>query len=103
MWNPFKKDPVVNQAEDDSEKELEVSSRMNYGNGSAVSRYVSGQYDNADRLHQIYCDFGYPQDLGFNEFWNMYARFGMAKTVVETIVKVCWVTQTDRDWETAEP
>lgn len=59
--------------------------------GSAVSRYLSGGYDFADRLHQIYCDFGYPDQLDFNNFWNMYRRFGMAKIVADYYPELCWV------------
>jgi len=52
---------------------------------------VSGGYDNADTMHQIYEDFGYPNSIGFEGFWNMYRRFGLAKAVVDMLVDLTWV------------
>ena len=52
---------------------------------------LSGGYDNADTLHQIYDDFGYPQTLTFSNFWNMYRRFGVATAVAEIPVDFCWL------------
>lgn len=60
------------------------------GFGNSASRYLSGGYDHSDRLHQIFEDFGYPEQLSFNNFWNMYRRFGVAKTVVNTMPNMCW-------------
>lgn len=51
----------------------------------------TGGYDNADTMHNIYEDFGYPQALDFNHYWNMYRRFGVAKAVVELPVDLTWV------------
>lgn len=53
---------------------------------------LSGGYDMADTLHNVYLDYGYPANLTFSNFWNMYRRFGVAKQVVESPVNICWST-----------
>lgn len=55
------------------------------------SAIYSGGYDDADSMHQIYEDFGYPERLTFENFWNMYRRFGVAKGVVDILVDLTWV------------
>lgn len=57
-----------------------------------INAAISGGYDYADTLHNIYLDFGYPAKLTFNNYWNMYRRFGIAKNVVELPVDTGWVT-----------
>lgn len=51
----------------------------------------SGNYDQADTLHQIYEDFGYPDQLTFNNYWNMYRRFGVARSVCDIPVDFTWL------------
>jgi hypothetical protein len=58
---------------------------------SRIGELISGGYDFADTLHNIYLDFGYPQTLTFSNFWNMYRRFGIAKNVVELPADVTWM------------
>lgn len=70
------------------------------GNDAANSRelrqrmaaVMSGGYDFADTLHNVFLDFGYPMSLKFSNFWNMYRRFGVAKNVVELPVDTGWMT-----------
>ncbi len=57
-----------------------------------IAAAVSGGYDFADTLHNIYLDFGYPASLDFDNYWNMYRRFGIAKNVVELPVDTGWMT-----------
>ena len=57
-----------------------------------LASIISGGYDSADTLHNIYLDFGYPGTLRFTNFWNMYRRFGIAKNVVELIPDHGWAT-----------
>lgn len=57
-----------------------------------MSTIMSGGYDGADTLHNVYLDFGYPLTLTFSNFWNMYRRFGIAKNVVELPVNTGWTT-----------
>ena len=55
------------------------------------SSIYTGQYDNADTMHNIYKDFGYPETVTFSNLWNMYRRFGVAKGVVDILVDLTWV------------
>lgn len=54
---------------------------------------MSGSYDNADTLHNVYLDFGYPEQLEFANYWNMYRRFGIAKAIVETYPDLGWMEE----------
>lgn len=56
-----------------------------------IASAVSGGYDFADTLHNIYLDFGYPLHLEFFNFWNMYRRFGIARRVVELYPDQTWL------------
>lgn len=51
---------------------------------------ISGGYDFADTLHNIYLDYGYPAQLSFGNFWNMYRRFGVATRAVEIYPDYTW-------------
>lgn len=55
-----------------------------------IASAISGGYDFADTLHSIYLDYGYPLDLSFFNFWNMYRRFGVARRVVELYPDQTW-------------
>jgi hypothetical protein len=55
-----------------------------------MSALMSGGYDFADTLHNIFIDFGYPDKLSFSNFYNMYRRFGIAKSVVEIYPGMGW-------------
>lgn len=56
-----------------------------------IAAAISGGYDFADTLHNIYLDFGYPLSLTFFNFWNMYRRFGIARRVVELYPDQTWL------------
>jgi len=56
-----------------------------------MATLMSGGYDFADTLHNVYCDYGYPAQITFSQFWNMYRRFGIAKNVVETYPELGWM------------
>jgi len=56
-----------------------------------LSRGISGGYDGADTMHNVYNDFGYPDEITFAQFWNMYRRFGIAKNVIELAPDSCWM------------
>jgi len=58
---------------------------------SRLAAAISGGYDFADTLHNVYLDYGYPQTLTFSHFWNMYRRFGIAQNVVELPVDTGWM------------
>lgn len=73
---------------------------------SRMASLMSGGYDFADTLHNIYLDYGYPAQLEFFNFWNMYRRFGIAHNIVELPPDIGWMTaptikgsgQFDRDF-----
>lgn len=52
---------------------------------------ISGGNDYADTLHNVYVDYGYPETVTFENAWNMYRRFGIAKNIVELPVDVTWM------------
>ncbi len=55
-----------------------------------MARFGAGGYDFADTMHNVYLDFGYPADLDFFNYLNMYKRFGIAKSVIELYPNQCW-------------
>lgn len=56
-----------------------------------IAAAISGGYDFADTLHNIYLDYGYPLSLTFFNFWSMYRRFGIARRVVELYPDQTWL------------
>jgi hypothetical protein len=52
---------------------------------------ISGGNDYADTLHNVYIDYGYPETVTFENAWNMYRRFGIARNIVELPVDVTWM------------
>lgn len=56
-----------------------------------IAAAISGGYDSADTLHNVYLDYGYPLQLDFFNFWNMYRRFGVATRVVELYPEQTWL------------
>jgi len=70
----------------------ELRTMSNDGLRSRMARLLSGGNDLADTLHNIFLDFGYPEQLEFRHFWNMYRRFGIAKNGVELPVDTGWMS-----------
>lgn len=58
----------------------------------AVASAISGGYDFGDTLHNIYLDYGYPEELEFFNFWSMYRRFGIANAIVELPIDTGWIS-----------
>lgn len=73
------------------EASFNVNSNMDSGIRQRIASLVSGGYDFADTLHNIYLDFGYPAHIRFFNLWNMYRRFGIAKNVVEIYPDLGWM------------
>ena len=74
--------------------ELETNAgTLDNGLRSRIASMISGGYDWADTLHNIYLDFGYPENLDFQNYWNMYRRFGIAKNIVELPVDTGWIDE----------
>ena len=66
-----------------------INSSMHTSNVYASLR--SGTNDQGDQLHNVYCDFGYPNYLDFFNYWNMFRRFGIAARVVNLVPDLCWL------------
>lgn len=68
----------------------------------ALMGQLSGGGMVGDTLHDIYADFGYPSQLQFLLFWNMYRRFGIATAVVDLIPDEGWrdtpIIEADDAW-----
>lgn len=48
-------------------------------------------YFGSDTKHpNFYCDYGYPQNLAFDNFYQMYKRNGIAKAGVDRAIETCW-------------
>lgn len=62
-----------------------------------IGQVVSGGYDFADTMHNVYLDYGYPEVVDFFNLWNMYRRFGIARNVVELPVDTGWMTNPEID------
>lgn len=58
---------------------------------SRIAQVISGGYDFADTIHNLFLDYGYPQTLDFFNYWNMYRRFGIAKNIVELPPDITWM------------
>jgi hypothetical protein len=66
------------------------SASTSQGIRNKMASVASGGYDYADTLHNIYLDFGYPANLEFSNYWNMYSRFGIAKSACNLPVNYGW-------------
>ena len=53
---------------------------------------VAGQQTNSNELHNLNCDFGYPDQLEFCNFFEMYDRFGIASAVVDIPPSLSWLS-----------
>jgi len=71
-------------------KDLLIKINAN-NNTRSVYAQMSGGYDNSDTIHNIYNDFGYPDQLQFSNYWNMYRRFGVASAVVNIPPNLSWL------------
>ncbi len=90
---PAKQELMYNQEQVNAlVKTLSANEQKTEGMRKRLTSAISGGYDNADTLHNIFLDYGYPDELDFTNFWNMYRRFGIAKNVVELKPDTCWIT-----------
>lgn len=77
---------------DEAVKAYAVNNSSSENLRQIFSNALSGSYDGADTLHNIYLDYGYPDQVTFFNNWNMYRRFGVAKNVVELPVDTGWLS-----------
>ena len=75
----------------DALKGLSVNSTDDQSLRQRLASAISGGYDFADTMHNVFIDFGYPSVITFSQFWNMYRRFGIASNVVELPVDTGWI------------
>ena len=98
-WNKkTKAEPqaVYNQSDiDQMRQEIATNAQQAEGLRKRLTAAVSGTYDNSDTLHNVYLDYGYPLQLEFANYWNMYRRLGIAKNIVELPVDTCWLSTPD--------
>lgn len=73
-------------------KDLLIQINSNTERTGFFARFQGGSYDQADALHNVFQDFGYPCKLNFFNFWNMKRRFGPATAVVEMPADLCWLS-----------
>lgn len=71
-------------------QQMSANSHDATGMRHRLAAAISGGYDFADTLHNIYLDYGYPCQLLFFNFWNMYRRLGVARRVVEAFPEAMW-------------
>lgn len=83
----------VNRAVEDvlSRMEMQTNAASDSSIRMRLAAAVSGGYDFADTLHNIYLDYGYPVSLTFFNYWNMYRRFGVARRAVELYPDQTWL------------
>ena len=97
-WNPFSKPDqraaLQNDLTTENKKIEMLTNAISTGTAfrARMAAAISGGYDFADTLHNVYLDYGYPAALSFTQFWNMYRRFGIAKNVIELPVDFSWLT-----------
>jgi len=90
-WRKNKSDPkVLEQEVSKLSQELASNSIETQDLRSRLASAVSGGYDQADTLHNVFIDYGYPQKVTFENTWNMYRRFGIAKNIAELPVITGW-------------
>lgn len=95
FWNKKQEKPSIVVTDDEVRQQVtnNLDLYVNAVNDTLRGRAISGGYDNADTLHNIFYDFGYPTELTFQNFWNMYRRFGIARNGVDLPVDASWMTQ----------
>ncbi len=88
-----KQDKLKTQYNKEADKLVDVLIKINSSLDASSLRasLKTGGYDQADVLHNVYEDFGYPCELDFFNFWNMYRRFGPAKAVVRIPPNLTWL------------
>ncbi len=64
---------------------LERERQTNLGNLG-----ISGGSYTGDSMHDIFKDFGYPENVSFQQLWHMYRRLGIAKNACNLPVQSTW-------------
>ena len=85
------KDLKLNNEYNKDLKALLIKINSNQSTRSVLGQ-MSGGNDRADMLHNIFCDFGYPDLLVFSNYWNMWRRFGPATAVINVPPDLSWLS-----------
>lgn len=60
--------------------------------GRARQLYAAGMNKSGNtKHHHLWCEFGYPEHLTFDHFYNMYERNGAAFGSVHRLLDTCWI------------
>lgn len=60
--------------------------------GRARQLYAAGGSKSGNtKRHHLWCEFGYPERLDFDQFYNMYERNGAAFGAVHKLLDACWI------------
>lgn len=92
-YSPAELNTAIHQAVESAVTGLapHANASVDSGMRQRMASAIAGGYDFADTLHNIYLDYGYPLNLQFFNFWNMYRRFGVARRVVELYPDQTWL------------
>jgi len=73
-------------------KDLLIQINSNTERSNLFASIRGGGFDFGDCLHNVFEDFGYPDELNFFNFWNMKRRFGPATAVIDIPPDLCWLS-----------
>jgi hypothetical protein len=60
--------------------------------GRSRQLYAAGMSKSGNtKRHHLWCEFGYQEDLSFDNYYNMYERTGAAFGVVHRLLDGCWI------------
>lgn len=60
--------------------------------GRARQLYAAGMNKSGNtKHHHMWCEFGYPEHLTFDHYYNMYERNGAAFGAVHKLLDTCWI------------
>lgn len=76
-----------------SKRNLQVNARQGANSrGSNIADRLGGGYHFADTKRDVWTVAGYPEKISYNMFWNMQARFGIAKAGIDKLADKCFQT-----------
>ncbi|MGQ7156829.1 DUF1073 domain-containing protein, partial [Escherichia coli] len=82
-----------NSVSNDTEMQVLAGLIVNSLNEVSRSRqlYAAGFNKSGNtKRHHLWCEFGYPERLDFDHFYNMYERNGAAFGAVHKLLDACW-------------
>ena len=85
--------------------DADAGQQMNVAIKNAVQRQLSRMFPgwaNTNTKHDHYIDFGYPETLGFPEFYRMYCRNGLATAGIDRTAAKTWQSAPEI-WESDRP